>query len=66
MARPTVEPLTERLDMRVSREFLDKVEQWRKLQDRVPPRAEAIRTLALRSIEAELYATRNESAPEAW
>jgi hypothetical protein len=36
---------TERLEMRVSKSFLHTVDEWRRAQPDLPPRAEAIRRL---------------------
>jgi len=46
MARPTDDPKTTRLNLSVSPRFLNRVDGWRKRQDAIPNRSEAIRRLA--------------------
>lgn len=41
---------TERLQMRVPPEFIRKVDDWRRLQDEIPNRSEAIRLLVDRGL----------------
>ncbi|MEI6558506.1 MAG: hypothetical protein WCO00_08860 [Rhodospirillaceae bacterium] len=43
---------TERFDMRVSEEFLSIVDEWRRIQQDIPPRAEAIRRLVMQGLDA--------------
>jgi hypothetical protein len=44
---------TERLELRVDVEFLAKVDEWRRNQPDIPPRAAAIRRLVEKGLEAE-------------
>jgi hypothetical protein len=44
---------TERLELRVDSEFLAKVDEWRRNQPDLPPRAAAIRRLVEKGIEAD-------------
>ena len=39
--------------MRVRKSFLDKIDAWRRQQDDLPPRAEAIRRLVEKGLAAE-------------
>jgi hypothetical protein len=39
--------------MRVRKSFMDKIDAWRRQQEDLPPRAEAIRRLAERGLEAD-------------
>ncbi|MEM7621124.1 MAG: hypothetical protein AAF228_11810 [Pseudomonadota bacterium] len=50
MGRPTEEPKTQQFQMRVSPDFLEKVDSWRRNQPDLPPRAEAIRRLVEQSL----------------
>jgi hypothetical protein len=43
----------ERLELRVDSEFLAKVDEWRRNQPDLPPRAAAIRRLVERGLEAD-------------
>lgn len=43
---------TERLQMRVSPEFLTRVDEWRRKQIDLPSRSEAIRRLVEKALEA--------------
>ena len=43
--RPTTDPKTQTLQMRVSSDFLEKLDAWRREQDDLPNRAETIRRL---------------------
>ena len=45
--------LTERFEMRFSKELLDAVEEWRRRQPVIPPRAQAIRQLIKIALEVE-------------
>lgn len=45
MARPTNDPKTSRLDLRMSPGFLKMIDEWRRREPDIPPRAEAIRRL---------------------
>jgi hypothetical protein len=44
---------TERLELRVDGEFLAKVDEWRRNQPDLPPRAAAIRRLVERALESD-------------
>ena len=44
---------TERLELRVDSEFLAKVDEWRRGQPDLPPRAAAIRRLVEKGLEAD-------------
>lgn len=44
-------PKTERLELRVNDEFLAAVDNWRRNQPDLPPRAEAIRRLVFEALE---------------
>jgi hypothetical protein len=39
--------------MRVRKSFLDRIDAWRREQDDIPPRAEAIRRLVEKGLEAD-------------
>jgi hypothetical protein len=39
--------------MRVRKSFMDKIDQWRRQQDDLPPQAEAIRRLVEKGLEAD-------------
>jgi Arc/MetJ-type ribon-helix-helix transcriptional regulator len=45
MARPTKDPKDTTLQMRVSEAFLKSIDSWRRKQDDLPSRSEAIRRL---------------------
>ena len=59
MARPTNDPKTVQLGLSVSPRFLKRIDDWRKLQDSIPPRSEAIRTLAEMAIDQAETAAAN-------
>lgn len=44
---------TERFEMRLDAEFLDRIDEWRRRQPDIPPRAEAFRRLIERGLQAE-------------
>jgi hypothetical protein len=44
---------TERLELRVDAEFLEKVDEWRRIQPDLPPRAAAIRRLVEKGLDAD-------------
>lgn len=44
---------SERFELRVSEEFLKKVDDWRRKQPDLPPRAEAIRRLVEQGLKME-------------
>jgi hypothetical protein len=44
---------TERLELRVDSDFLAKVDEWRRDQPDLPPRAAAIRRLVEKGLEAD-------------
>jgi transposase len=46
------EEQTERFQMRVSERFLQQIDDWRRTEPDLPPRAEAIRRLVERGISA--------------
>ncbi len=50
--KETSEPKNQILQMRVSKEFLTEIDQWRREQEDLPPRAEAVRRLVKTGIEA--------------
>jgi hypothetical protein len=52
VGRPTDEPKTHQLQIRVSAEFLKKLDEWRAQQRPIPSRTEAIRLLTEAEIEA--------------
>jgi hypothetical protein len=39
--------------MRVRKSFMDKIDNWRRHQDDIPPQAEAIRRLVEKGLEAD-------------
>jgi hypothetical protein len=39
--------------MRVRKSFMDKVDNWRRIQEDIPPQAEAIRRLVEKGLEAD-------------
>ncbi len=43
-----------RLELRTDKHLIRCVDEWRRLQDKIPSRSEAIRTLVLRSIDKEM------------
>ena len=45
MIRPTDDPKDSTLQMRVSKAFLKSIDEWRRKQDDLPSRSEAIRRL---------------------
>jgi metal-responsive CopG/Arc/MetJ family transcriptional regulator len=45
------EQQTQRFDMRVSDEFLKRVDDWRRVQTDLPSRAEAVRRLVLQALD---------------
>jgi metal-responsive CopG/Arc/MetJ family transcriptional regulator len=53
MVRPTNEPKPSTLQMRVSEEFLKKVDAWRRKQEDLPGRSEAIRRLVEMALKAK-------------
>ena len=57
MARPTSEPKTERMDLRMSSDFIKRLNAWRKRHDDPPPRSEAIRQLVEIGLKHEESAT---------
>ena len=52
MARPTDERKDTTLQMRVSQDFLRSIDEWRRHQQDLPSRAEAIRRLVEMGLEA--------------
>jgi len=48
-----MEEKTQRFEMRVSKSFLEQVDDWRRNHPDLPSRANAIRILVERAIEAE-------------
>jgi hypothetical protein len=46
-------PKTERLELRADSDFLAKVDEWRRNQPDLPPRAAAIRRLVEKGLEAD-------------
>jgi hypothetical protein len=45
MARPTDDPKTVRMDLRLSPSLVDLIDEWRRHQKNIPPRSEAVRRL---------------------
>lgn len=45
VGRPTAEPQTHQLQIRVSKEFLARLDAWRRQQSDLPTRTEAVRRL---------------------
>jgi len=53
MARPTEDPKDATLQMRVSQSFLKTIDSWRRKQEDLPSRAEAIRRLVEIGLKAK-------------
>jgi hypothetical protein len=53
MARPTDDPKTYRLDLRFPPDLVDRVDEFRRLEPDIPPRAEAIRRLVELGLKAD-------------
>jgi hypothetical protein len=53
VGRPTSEPQTHLLQMRISPEFLAKLDRWRGRQFDVPSKTEAVRRLVERGLAAD-------------
>jgi hypothetical protein len=53
VGRPTDEPQTHQLQTRVSKEFLAVLDAWRRQQEDMPTRTEAVRRLTAAGLEAE-------------
>lgn len=54
MARPTDDPKTYRLDLRFPPDLVDEIDEWRRFQKDIPPRAEAIRRLVGKGLICDL------------
>jgi hypothetical protein len=52
------ETKTERLEMRVDPAFLQAVDDWRRRQPDIPPRAEAVRRLVEKALDSHDMANR--------
>jgi hypothetical protein len=50
VVRPTNDPKTVTVQLRVSAEYLKAVDDWRRLQDDIPVRSEAIRRLTMMAL----------------
>jgi hypothetical protein len=53
MIRPTEEPKDTTLQMRVSQSFLKAIDNWRRKQEDLPSRSEAIRRLCEQALRAK-------------
>jgi hypothetical protein len=54
MIRTTDDPKTVTIQLRVSQEYLDAVDEWRRQQPDIPVRSEAIRRLTLAGITVKV------------
>ncbi len=52
-AKPLSQQQTEQFLMRTSKEFLQSVDDWRRQQDDLPSRSEALRRLTALALESE-------------
>jgi hypothetical protein len=52
---------TERFEMRVSKQFIKMIDDWRRLQDPLPTRGEAVRFLCEKAVQADLAAAHAQS-----
>ena len=52
MVRPTDDPKTVTVQLRVSTEYLKAVDDWRRQQEDIPVRSEAIRRLTMMALGA--------------
>jgi hypothetical protein len=50
VVRPTNDPKTVTVQLRVSADYLKAVDDWRRLQDDIPVRSEAIRRLTMMAL----------------
>lgn len=62
--RADPEPLTARLDARVSASLADRIETWRSEQHPIPSKAEAVRVLIGRALDADDRAAAEPYEPE--
>lgn len=60
MAKDTSTALTERFEMRLTKSLIEKLDEWRRQQADLPPRAEAIRRL----LELGLKAADSQDSPK--
>lgn len=55
MARPTDEAKTIRLDLRFAPSLIESIDEWRRNQKDIPPRAEAIRRLIVSGFDSRKW-----------
>lgn len=60
MARPTDDPKTGRIDLRLPPRVVAEVDEWRRVQDDIPARSEAMRRLIEIGLKAESQTERLE------
>lgn len=62
--RPTSDPQTHLLQMRISAAFLEKIDRWRGSQPGVPSKTEAVRRLVERGLAVEEMTFASKVAPD--